>query len=131
MTGTYSPYQRRKTAPKTYRVSVIRTYLIERGIAVSWFLRQTGATDSSFHKIEAGRRQPPGTYRAAASLALGESEDNLVVKVEATGWDQIEIVRDPAEPRRILEVNKVEKHGANAVRTPVWKLADAPWVARR
>jgi hypothetical protein len=125
------PYKRRTEVEKIYRVSVIRTYLVERGIGISWFLRQTGATPTSFRKIESGARQPPGTYRAAASMALGEHEDNLVGKVEAGSRDEIEIVRDEVDPRRITEIHRLERHGPNTVRKLVWELAKAPWVSRR
>lgn len=124
-------YSRQTDRLKTYRISLIRTYLIERGIQISWFLRQTGATESQFHKVERGDRQPPGTYRAAASLALGEAEDRLVLKVQARDREDIVIERDEADHRRITRVKVVDRHGPNTVEDVVWALEDAPWVARR
>ncbi len=124
-------YKRKTDAPRIHRVSLVRTYLLERGIMISWFYKETGINQMQFSKIERQKRHPPGTFRAAASLALGEPEKNLFVEVTLANPDDLVVERDPVDDRRVVSVGYRERaaNGHEKIVT-IWKLADAPWRSR-
>lgn len=126
-----SRYRRTTTRPRKFYVSLVKTYMLERGIGVGWFCKQTNTRPEAFSKIENGKRQPPGSWRAAASMALGERESELFIAIEMADSSNIAIVRDPSEPRRILEVGVREIVGGEETIRRVWSLDDAPWVNPR
>jgi transcriptional regulator with XRE-family HTH domain len=131
MTATTPRVFNRKTAKrKTFYISLVKTYLIERGITVAWFCKQVGITPDAFSKIETGKRNAHSLFRAAASMALGEDEKNLALKVVVPSRENIDIERDPKDPRRIISVSIVEMKPSGVDVSPIWKLEEAPWRAR-
>lgn len=124
-------YTRRGETKRVYWVSLVKTYLIERGITVAWFCKQIGTTPDALSKIETGKRNAHSIFRAAASMALGEDEANLTLRIVARSRENIDIERDPKNNSRVLSVSLVERLGNGQTQvTPLWKLEEAPWRAR-
>lgn len=113
---------------RPFFISLVKTYLIERGLGIKWFADQINITPSQFGKIERGERQAPGTFRAAAALLLQVPVDDIILRVEANKRSDIIFERDPENESRIIRVLVEEKAGNGKVmERVVWELARAPW----
>lgn len=55
----------------------IWSYLEAKGISQRWLARETGVADAELSRYKRGLRPPTPRFRAAASKALGMSEDML------------------------------------------------------